>query len=436
MANRNAGHADGDSRSNQSPAQHRAAHGAPRGTQNYARANYGSESRGNGGARRPGQAYPPAKAGAPSAQANPYSRNNPAYSVKATKRMGTGKKVAITLCCVILVALIGCGTAFALFINSVDQQLKGNKTEEEQLAIQEKLVPTTTFDEPFYMLLIGSDARADDEGMGARSDTNIVVRVDAKNNQATMISIPRDTMIQIDGYGTNKFNAAYTYGNVAGVIEEANDLLGVQISHYAEVNFESLIDLVDVVGGVDVEVPERIDDPDAGDIVIEAGPQHLDGEAALVFARSRAYADGDFTRASNQRLLIEGLVNKVLSLPVTELPGVIQSAAKCVTTDLTTSDIYSLATQFKNMGDLVMYSCMVPSTTGYVNGVSYVFADTEGLSRVMQVVEQGGDPNTVSTSGAMRSALDTSTPESVEGQTQDQASSAGAQTPSGSGYSG
>lgn len=402
MAKRNAARNGGDSRQNQSSAQHRAAHGAQNGTQNYARVNYGSSSR----APRSGHQQPSAKSGMPASQVNPYSRNNPAYSVKATKRMGTGKKVAITLCCVILVALIGCGTAFALFVSSVDQQLKGSKTEEEQLAIQEKLVPTTTFDEPFYMLLIGSDARADDEGMGARSDTNIVVRVDAKNNQATMISIPRDTMIQIDGYGTNKFNAAYTYGNVAGVIEEANDLLDVKISHYAEVNFESLIELVDVVGGVDVEVPERIDDPDAGDIVIEAGPQHLDGEAALVFARSRAYADGDFTRASNQRLLIEGLVNKVLSLPITDLPGVIQSAAKCVTTDLTTADIYSLATQFKNMGDLVMYSCMVPSTTGYVDGVSYVFADTEGLSRVMQVVEQGGDPNTVVTSGAMRSALE------------------------------
>ena len=121
----------------------------------------------------------------------------------------------------------------------------------------------------------------------------------------------------------------------------------MKISHYAEVNFEKIVQLIDAVGGIEVDVPELIDDPDAGDVVIEEGLQTLDGEAALTFARSRSYADGDFTRTSNQRLLVEALINKVLQTPVNELPGVIQSAAECVTTDLTATEIIDLAMRFR-----------------------------------------------------------------------------------------
>ena len=175
-------------------------------------------------------------------------------------------------------------------------------------------------------------------------------------------------------------------------------------------NFGNLVALVDAVGGVDVEVEERIDDTDADGstgipgakrIIIEEGMQHLDGEAALVFARSRAYADGDFTRTENQRKLIQAIVDKVLAMPVTELPGVIEAAAQSVTTDLSVTDIINLAQQFQDEGDLVMYSAMVPSVAQYVNGISYVFTDTGQLAKMMQVVEEGGDPSGITVSDEM-----------------------------------
>lgn len=262
------------------------------------------------------------------------------------------------------------------------------------------LAPTKTFTEPFYVMLIGSDRRANDESMGARSDTNVVVRVDPTSNQLTMVSIPRDTKIDIDGYGTNKFNAAYNYGGAASTIREANQLLGIEISHYAEVNFEELVALVDSVGGVDVEVESRVNDPKAGDAVIEPGLQHLDGEAALTFARSRQYVDGDFTRTANQRKLIGALIDKVVTLPITDLPGVIQSAAQCVTTDLSVSDIVALAEQFKDEGDITIYSAMVPSTTGMIDEVSYVFTDKTALAEMMRIVEEGGDPSGITASAS------------------------------------
>lgn len=330
--------------------------------------------------------------------ASQYSRNNPSYSTASAKRMSRGKKIAMGIVAAVIVAVIGGGSAFALYINSINDQLqRGTKSDDELSAIQDVLTPSKSFSDPFYMLLIGSDKReAGSSVEGARSDTNIVVRVDPANNQVTLISIPRDTQIDIDGYGVNKFNAAYNFGGAPATIKEASQLCGIEISHYAEVNFNELVELVDAVGGVDVEVDERIDDPKAGKVVIEAGEQHLDGEAALVFARSRAYVDGDFTRTSNQRKLISAIVDKVLALPVTDLPGVIQSAAKCVTTDLSVNDIISLAQEFKDSdGKMKMYSDMVPSYTGYENDISYVYTDQAALEQMMKVVEEGGDPKTV-----------------------------------------
>lgn len=345
--------------------------------------------------------------------AGQYSRNNPHYS-RAAKKAGRGKKIAIALAAVLLVAIVGTGTAFAMYMNSVNRELNtGTKTEEELQAIADTLAPKKSFNEPFYLMLIGSDRRVGDDSMGARSDTNIVTRVDPTQNLVTMVSIPRDTMIYIDDYGQNKFNAAYNFGGAASTIREASQLTGAEISHYAEVNFEELVSLVDAVGGVDVEVDVRIDDTDADNttgnpyaerIIIEEGLQHLDGEAALVYARSRAFPDGDFTRTRHQRTLIKALVDKVLSLPVTELPGVISAAAKCVTTDLSVSDIIALAEQFKDKGEMTMYSAMVPSTTGYIGDISYVFTDETALKQMMQIVEEGGDPSGITGSSSAAAA--------------------------------
>ena len=331
-----------------------------------------------------------------------YSRSNPNYQ-KKNRKGSRGKKIAIAVVLAVLVVFVGAGTAAALWVNSVNDTLtKGQKSATELDEINDVLVKTTSFGEPFYMMLIGSDARADDESMGARSDTNIVVRVDPTTNSATLVSIPRDTMINIDGYGYCKFNAAYSYGGAALAIKEASELLGVNISHYAEVDFDSLIGLVDTVGGVDVTVDQRINDPDADGsvigqkkIIIEAGEQHMDGETALVFARSRAYADGDFTRTENQRKLIAALAEKILSMPLAKLPGIVQTAAGSITTDMSVTDLYSLATQFQDGGELSMTSCMVPSITGMYKSASYVFCDENALASMMQTIEAGGDASEI-----------------------------------------
>lgn len=322
-----------------------------------------------------------------------YSRKDTRYSSKAGK-MSSTKKVALGLVAVLVFLIVGGGTAFALYANSINESLAGSKTKEEIDAIESTLVAVQSYSDPFYVVLIGSDERTDSEDMGKRSDTNILVRVDPANCAITLLSIPRDTKIELDGYGVQKFNAAYSYFGTAGAIEATSELCDVDISHYAEVNFDELIELVDVIGGVEIDVEQRIDNPKAGSVVIEEGLQTLDGEAALVYVRDRDYADGDYTRTSHQRELIEAILKKIMNLSVAELPGAIQKAAGCVTTDLKVDQIIDLALQFKDINNLKIYSAVLPSTTAMIDGLSYVIADPQGLIEVMKLVESGKDPST------------------------------------------
>lgn len=323
-----------------------------------------------------------------------YSRNAQIYHAAATAKKG-GKRTVFIVLAAILMALLAAGTAFALYMNDVSNKLnRGDKTDEELMAINEALSYKSNFNEVFYMLLIGSDERT--EGEMARSDVNIVVRVDPIDNKLSLLSIPRDTKIEIPDYGTQKFNAAYAFGQVPGVIEATEDLLDVEISHYAQVNFTSLKELVNAVGGVTVEVDEKIDnkkcdDGDGNHYVIEEGTQRLNGGEALTFARNRDYAQGDFVRTSNQRKLIEAIVEEVVATPITNIPTVVQAAAGCVTTDIGIIDLIGLAQQFADSDDITMYNAMLPSYTQTINGISFVINDEEKTEEMMELFLAGKD---------------------------------------------
>lgn len=323
-----------------------------------------------------------------------YSPNAQVYHAAAVAKKRSKRPHVIVLVS-ILVVLLAAGTAFALYLNDVSNKLnRGDKSEEELMAINEALSYRSNFNDVFYMLLLGTDERQ--EGEMARSDVNIVVRVDPIEDKLSMISIPRDTKIEIPGHGVQKFNAAYAFGKVPGVIEAAEELLDIEISHYAQVNFTELKELVNAVGGVTVEVDERInnkkcDDGDGKHYVIEEGLQHLNGGEALTFARNRDYPQGDFVRTSNQRKLIEAIVEQVVATPISNIPTVVQAAASCVTTDIKAIDLIGLAQQFADADDIVMYSAMLPSYTQTINGISFVINDEELTQHMMKLFKKGED---------------------------------------------
>ena len=113
---------------------------------------------------------------------------------------------------------------------------------------------------------------------------------------------------------------------------------------------------------------------------VDAGMQHLDGEHAMIFARSRSYTNGDFQRTTSQRLLIQAAVEKVLKMNPTEYPGLIMKVSECMNTDFSVQELLGLAQAFADEPEMKMFSAMVPSTTEEIDGVSYVITDTEAMA--------------------------------------------------------
>lgn len=287
----------------------------------------------------------------------------------------------------------------------------GFKNQDDKDSLKAAMLKTNPVEDKsqaFYMLVLGSDARANDTA--SRSDVMILLRVDPTNGKITMVSIPRDTKVEIEGHGTQKINAAYAFGGAAGAVTAVSDFAGVPISHYAEVHFDELEQLVDDLGGVWVDVPVSNDQTGVTSFhqKLNSGYQLLNGSQALAFARERyGYTRGDFQRADNQKLVAQAIIKQVLDRQPTELPGTIQELAGCVATDLSASDIISLAQQFQSTG-VTFYSATVPSTTQTIDGVSYTITVQDKWDEMMALVNQGKDPSTVDQVAAGQSSLSAS----------------------------
>ena len=321
--------------------------------------------------------------------------------IRVRKKHTARKAVLITLAAIVCVfGLVG--GAAALYLNSLNQALSfDDKGEADDLKAALQPVAGDAKEQPFYLLVLGSDAREGDTA--SRSDVIILTRIDPADGKVTMVSIPRDTMIDLEGHGRQKINAAYAYGGAAGAVKAVSKFSGVPISHYAEIHFEELESLVDSLGGVWVDVPVTNDETGSSNTGtrIEAGEQLLDGQTALAFARERyGYLRGDFQRADNQRILAEAIVKKVLGVSPLDLPGTVQQLASCVSTDYGLADIVGLAQTFQAADALTFYSALVPSSTMTIDEVSYVVTEYPGWTEMMQRVDAGEDPNGSTTSGA------------------------------------
>lgn len=310
---------------------------------------------------------------------------------KKRKKHGKAKKVILIILAVIVALCVAVGVAVALYVNSLSDSMKIDSQQQSEL---DSVLSESNVQEPYYVLLLGSDAREND--VASRSDTIILVRIDANVGKATLVSIPRDTKVEIEGHGTQKINAAYAFGGPAGAVEAVEKMSGVQISHYAEIHFDELEKVVDQLGGVWVDIPVSNNQTGASNSGVElnAGMQRLNGEQALAFARERyGYNEGDFQRAENQRILVQALADTVLSLPPTELPGAVQSLASCISTDYSLDELVTLAQTFQKAEHYYFYSAMVPSTTQTIDGVSYTITLEDQWKDMMQMVDTGQDPS-------------------------------------------
>lgn len=319
-----------------------------------------------------------------------------AYAAKRRKK-GAGR-VLRALLVTVLVAIVGAGTALALYLNDINSRL-GNDISED---LRQQLVSVDP-QEPFYMLLLGvdkSEGRAEDWGDSTanfRADTIILARVDPPGQKVTLVSIPRDTLVDMGSHGEQKINSAYAFGGAAYMVEVVSDFAGVDISHYAEIDFEQFTSIVDTIGGIEVTLPVAVTDLEYAGIDLPAGTQTLNGEQALGLVRSRhaydEYGAGDFYRAANQRMVIGAIVKKVLSLDIASMATTVSELANSVTTDFSATDILSLAMQFRNL-DVTnsMYSGQAPTTSEYINSIWYEIPIESEWKAMMERVESGEAP--------------------------------------------
>lgn len=175
-------------------------------------------------------------------------------------------------------------------------------------------------------LIVGSDSRkgltaeeqkelktGKDVDNGGRGRTDTIMLLHVGSGKPVLVSIPRDSIVPIPGYGTQKINASYAFGGPELLVQTMEAATGVHIDQYVEIGFAGVVKLVDAVGGIEVCPKQDAEDEDSG-LDIKKGCQEVDGKTALAYARTRhAYATGDIQRVQNQREVIAGLGQKLRS---------------------------------------------------------------------------------------------------------------------------
>lgn len=212
------------------------------------------------------------------------------------------------------------------------------------------------------ILLLGIDERESEEGPW-RTDTMLVVSVDPLTKSAGMLSIPRDLWVPIPGYGEGRINTAnylgdaydYPGGGTALAMRTMQYNLGVPVHYYVRIDFQGFVELINLIGGIDVYVQHEINDPTYPDahygydpLYVPAGWVHMDGELALKYARTRHSGRGDFDRAQRQQQVLMAILDKVTRLNLLpqllpQAPQMWQTLSSSVQTDLTPDQIVRLA---------------------------------------------------------------------------------------------
>ncbi len=245
---------------------------------------------------------------------------------------------------------------------------------------------------PAYVLVLGVDERPDDPG---RSDTIFLVRVG--DGQVRALSIPRDTLVSIEGHGEGKVNSAYTYGGPELAMQTVSELLDLPIDGYVKVNLVGFRQMVDLIGGVPFNVDRAMqyEDPYDGLVInLEPGEQVLDGEKAEQYVRFRHDEIGDdLGRIGRQQAFLKAAAKQALrpsNLP--KLPNLLLTASRYVETDLTTTEQLRLAKEgfLAQQANAVVQETL-PGQSDYVGDLSFYLPDEAELERLV-AIWQGTSP--------------------------------------------
>ncbi|MDP9390764.1 MAG: LCP family protein [Actinomycetota bacterium] len=245
-------------------------------------------------------------------------------------------------------------------------------------------------EQPVTFLLVGSDSRghaADGEDPDGRSDAIMIARFSADRQHAQLISIPRDSWVEIPGHGMNKINASYAFGGPSLLIQTVEQLTDVRIDHYVAIDFDGITQVTDDLGGVDVVVAETTEH---GPYTFPAGVNHLDGHEARYYLQQRKnLPGGDFDRVKRQQQYLKAVFAKLFSSDTftdpARLDGAMLAMTRAVSIDdtLGNADLLALAYSLRNVtpSDIEFFTAPVLGT-GREGAASVVYLDTVTADRM------------------------------------------------------
>ncbi|MFZ6625757.1 LCP family protein [Vagococcus fluvialis] len=293
------------------------------------------------------------------------------------------KKILLVLLSVLLLIILGTGA----FLAKTYFDVKSTASKVSQKVEGREATTSVAEGKPFSVLLLGLDTGdfgRDDIG---RSDTILVATVNPNENKTTLISIPRDTRMEMVGHGTvEKAAHAYAYGQEKMAMDSIEKFLDITLDHYAWINMQGLKDLVDAVDGVVVE--NKFEFQQEG-FTFPAGKTALNGEQALAYTRMR-YEDpnGDYGRQVRQQDVIKGIADKSLSFSgVTKYKQILNAIESNMKTDLEPDEMFKIAKDYRNSFTTIDQETL-HGNGEMIDEISYQIIPDEELARVQLLLDQ------------------------------------------------
>ena len=277
-------------------------------------------------------------------------------NMRKKKKMNKGLKIFLIILLVLVIFILGLGVAGYTFVNGKIGKMQKESIDTTAVGINEE----TKQELKGYrnIALLGIDSRADDYGLGNRSDCMMIASINQETNEIKLISVYRDTYVYVMENGTkrlDKITHAYSYGGAQNTLKSLNEAMDLNITEFVTVNFDAVIAAVDSLGGVYIDIDKSEikyvnDYIDAtsessgvkSSHITHSGRQKLDGVQAVSYTRVRYTAGGDYKRTERMRTVVEAMLSKAKTLNVGQLNSFADTILPKIRTNISTSEIWGL----------------------------------------------------------------------------------------------
>lgn len=298
------------------------------------------------------------------------------------KSKSKNKKIIIYSISIILAIILVVITGGYIYINKTLDKVESIEVNTDNIGINTET--KEEFKEIKNIALLGIDSRDDD--LVGRSDSIMILTLDSVNNKIKLSSIMRDSYVNIDGHGMDKINHAYAFGGAELALKTLNENFDLNISEVMVVNFSSLVNIIDKIGGVNIDITDEEVSHISG--ISSPGEHLLNGNQALAYSRIRYATGGDYKRTERQRTVINAIFNKLKNTSLTEYPQLVNEFLPYIQTNMSKSALLGLGTEFSGLATKGIEQDRFPrdqqAEGQMINGTYYLTFDIENVKTSMK----------------------------------------------------